>query len=149
MTPDPDWILDRAARELREQPEEPRWLDISSTIISRVRSTTRRTWPVEAVYPVVREGRSGDSLRVSDQVVRRAILGALTGIHGCQPIDISLYLDDHVCTGASIAVVGVYGSDLQAVGNDLAGIAIGVVSDVLGVALTRDDIDVSVDDIEV
>ncbi|AYJ47687.1 hypothetical protein [Rhodococcus sp. P1Y] len=149
MTPDPDSILDRAARELREQPEEPRWLDISSNILSKVRSTTRRTWPVDARYPVARDGRDADTLRVSDHVARRAVLGALTGVHGCQPIDISLYLDEHVCTGLSISVVGVYGSDLQVVGNDLAGIAIGVLGEVLGISLTRDDVDVRVDDIEV
>lgn len=149
MTPDPDSILDRAARGLREEPEEPRWVDISSTIISRVRSTTRRTWPVDAVFATSPEGRSGDSLRVSDHVVRRAVLRALTGVHGCQPTDISLYLDDHVCTGVSIAVVGVYGSDLQAVGNDLARIAIDVIAETFGISLTRDDIEVRVDDIEV
>lgn len=82
-------------------------------------------------------------------MVRTAILRALRGVHGCQPTDISLYLDEHTCTGLSLAVVGVYGSDLQAVGNDLAAIALDVVDDVLGVRLTRDDVDVRVDDIEV
>lgn len=149
MTPDPDSILDRAARELRDASEEPRWVDISSSIISKVRATTRRTWPVDASYPTAPVGREADSLRVSDQVVRRAVLGALTGVHGCQPTDISLYLDDHTCTGISVAVVGAYGSDLQAVGNDLARIAIGVVADTLGVALVRSVVDVRVDDIDV
>lgn len=124
-------------------------MDISSAIVSRVRSTARRTWPVDAEFPSTPSGREGDSLRVSDHVVRRAVLTALAGVHGCQPTDISLYLDDHVCTGASIAVVGVYGSDLQEVGNDLARIAIGVVDDILGVVLVREDVHVRVDDIEV
>ena len=137
MTPEPDGILERAARELREAPQEPRWVDISNTIISRVRATTRRTWPVDAAYPTAPPDRASDSLRVSDHVVRTAILRALSGVH------------EHVCTGLSVAVVGAYGEDLQAVGNELAAIAISVVHELLGVDLVRADIDVRVDDIEV
>lgn len=148
MTPDPDSILDRAARELRDEPQEPRWVDISSSIISKVRATTRRTWPVDARFPAA-SGRDADTLRVSDHVVRTAILRALRGVHGSQPIEISLHLDDHSCTGLFVAVVGAYGSDLQAVGDELARIAIGVVDDILGVELARADIDVRVDDIDV
>ncbi|MDJ0393672.1 hypothetical protein QMK17_10055 [Rhodococcus sp. G-MC3] len=149
MTTDSDSILARAARELKDAPAEPRWLDISSSIISKVRSTTRRTWPVDGAFPTSPSARDADTLRISDLVVRTAILRSLQGVRGSQPTDISLYLDDHVCTGLSISVVGVYGSDLQAVGNELAGIAIGIVADVLGIALTRDEVDVRVDDIEV
>lgn len=149
MTSDPDSILSRAARELKDAPEEPRWLDISSSIISRVRSTTRRSWPVDGQFPTAPPGRDSDTLRVSDLVVRTAILRSLQGVHGSQPTDISLYLDDHRCTGLSLTVVGAYGSDLQAVGDELATIALGVVEDWLGLALTRDDVDVRVDDIDV
>lgn len=149
MTPEPDGILERAARELREAPEEPRWVDISNTIVSRVRATTRRTWPVDAAYPTAPPNRASDSLRVSDHVVRTAILRALSGVHDSQPTDIALYLDEHVCTGLSVAVVGAYGKDLQAVGNELAAIAISVVRELLGVDLVRADIDVRVDDIAV
>lgn len=149
MTPDPDEILARAARELRDAPSEPRWVDISSSIISKVRATTRRTWPVDGTFPTSPPGREGDSLRISDHVVRTAILRELKGVHGSQPTEISLYLDDHTCTGMSLAVVGAYGSDLQLVGDELARIAIGVVADVLGLQLTRDDVDVRVDDIDV
>lgn len=149
MTPGPDSILDRAARELRAAPEEPRWVDISSSIISKVRATTRRTWPVDAEFPTSPKERDEDSLRISDHVVRTAILRELKGVHGSQPTEVALYLDDHTCTGMSLAVVGAYGSDLQAVGDELARIAIGVVADVLGLPLTRDDIDVRVDDIDV
>lgn len=149
MTPDEDPILARAARELREAPDEPRWVDISNTILSRVRATTRRTWPVDATYPTSPPARESDSLRISDHVVRTALLRALSGVSGSQPTDISLYLDDHACTGLFIAVVGAYGSDLQAVGDELASIAVGVIHDVLGVSIERADIDVRIDDIDV
>ena len=149
MTPEDDPILQRAAQELRQAPEEPRWVDISSTIVSRVRATTRRTWPVDAVFPTSPAERVSDSLRISDHVVRTAILRGLSGVRGSQPVDISLYLDDHACTGLFIAVVGVYGSDLQAVGDELASIAAAVVRETLGVSIERTDIDVRVDDIDV
>lgn len=149
MTPEDDPILQRAARELRQAPEEPRWVDISSTILSRVRATTRRTWPVDATFPTSPPERASDSLRISDHVVRTAILRALSGVSGSQPVDISLYLDDHACTGLFIAVVGAYGSDLQAVGDELASTAADVVREILGVSIERTDIDVRVDDIDV
>lgn len=149
MTPDPDSILARAAQELRDAPEEPRWVDISSAIISKVRTTTRRTWPVDAEFPTSAPGRDSDTLRISDHVVRTALLRALRGVYESQPTEISLYLDEHRCTGLSIAVVGAYGTELQVVGDELARIAIELVMDVLGVQLTRADIDVRVDDIDV
>ncbi len=68
---------------------------------------------------------------------------------GLQLTDISLYLDDHACTGLFIAVVGAYGSDPQAVDDELASIAAEKVRDVLGVSIARTDIDVRVDDIDV
>ncbi|OZC57872.1 hypothetical protein CH267_08035 [Rhodococcus sp. 06-621-2] len=150
MTSEPDdWVLQRAARELREAPEEPRWFDISNSIISKVRATTRRTWPVDARFPTAPEGRESDTLRVSDHVVRTAVLRALSGVHGCQPTEIAVHTDEHKCTGVSLSVVGAYDSDLQAVGNDLARIAMSIVAEILGVSLTRDDVDVHVDDIEI
>jgi hypothetical protein len=149
MTPEPDSVLARAARELREAPEESGWVDISSAILSKVRATTRRTWPIDASFPTAPPGRAGDTLRVSDQVVRTAVLRSLRGVHGSQPTGVELYVDDHTCTGLSLSVVGVYGSELQMVGDELAQIAIGVVRDHLGVDLARSDIDVRVDDIEV
>ena len=83
--------------------------------------------------------------------MRSAIRRALAGVHGAEPTKIDLYLDGHTCTGAHIDVVGVYGEDLQAVGDELAAISLGVLEELLGSptngALTRDDIDVRVQDI--
>lgn len=147
-----DPVLARAARSLQEAPADARWVDISDAIVSKVRATTRRTWPIDADYRTgaADTARAGDTLRVSDQVVRTAIRRALAGVHGGQPTAIDLYLDGHRCTGARIDIVGVYGDDLQAVGDELAGIALAVLRDVLGAGpqpLTRADIDVHVNDI--
>ncbi len=153
VTPDDfDPVLARAARSLQDAPAEARWIDISSSIVSRVRATTRRTWPIDAEFetPTTDVERQADTLRISDHVVRTAIRRALAGVHNAEPTAIDLYLDDHICTGAHIDVIGVYGEDLQAVGDELAIITLNVLQRVLGSPhrpLTRDDIDVRVHDI--
>ncbi|CAN5337910.1 hypothetical protein BH11ACT6_BH11ACT6_00100 [soil metagenome] len=147
-----DVVLVRAARSLQEVPVDPRWIDISDAIVSRVRATTRRTWPIDAQYSTPSAGfdRASDTVRVSDHVVRTTLRRALAGVHGAEPTEIDLYLDDHRCTGARINIVGVYGDDLQAVGDELAAIAVAVLAELLGpvpVPLTRADVDVHVNDI--
>lgn len=148
----PDPVLARAARSLREQPADASWIDISDSIISKIRATTRRTWPVDAEYPTAATNseREADTLRVSDHVVRAAIRRALAGVHGAEPTAVDLYLDGHTCTGARIEVVGTYGEDLQAVGDALAAIAASTISELLGPgnALARGQLDVHVHDID-
>ena len=153
MTPeDADPVLVRAARSLKEQPVDARWIDISDSIISRVRASTRRTWPVDAEFITAPtdSARSDDTLRISDHVVRSAVRRALAGVHGAEPTAVDLYLDGHTCTGAHIDIVGVYGDDLQAAGEHLAAIALATLNDMLGSVppLTRADIDVRVNDIK-
>ena len=153
MTPDgSDLVLARASRSLRDQPVDARWIDISESIISRVRTTTRRTWPVDAEYPTAATDpeRKADTLRVSDHVIRTAVRRALAGVHGAEPTAIDLYVDEHTCTGAHIDIVGVYGDDLQAVGDELAAIVLTTLTDLLGPVreLTRADVDVHVNDID-
>lgn len=153
MTPgESDPVLARAASSLKEVPVDPRWIDISDSILSKIRTTTRRTWPVEAEYATAATTpeRAGDTVRVSDHVVRTTLRRALAGVHGAEPTAIDLYLDGHRCTGVHITVVGVYGDDLQAAGDDLAVIALDVLHTVLGPtspALTRADVDVHVQDV--
>lgn len=152
MTPDDfDPVLARAAHSLKDQPVDARWIDISDSIISKVRATTRRTWPVDAEFPTaaIHPERKADTLRISDHIVRSAVRRALAGVHGAEPTAIQLYLDGHTCTGAYIDIVGVYGDDLQAAGDDLAAIAVATLNDLLGPAhpLTRTNIDVHVNDI--
>lgn len=149
---DSDPVLARAASSLRDQPVDAQWIDISESIIRRLRVTTRRTWPIDAEYPTTatEPDRSADTLRISDHVVRTAMRRALAGVRGAQPVAIDLYLDEHTCTGAFIDIVGLYGDDLQAVGDELAGIVLTTLAEVLGPVrhLTRDDIDVHVHDID-
>jgi hypothetical protein len=153
MTPgDAHSVLARAARSLRDQPVDAGWIDISDSIISKVRTTTRRTWPVDAEYVTAATDpeRKADTLRVSDHVVRTAVRRALAGVHGAEPTAIDLYLDEHACTGAYVDIVGVYGDDLQAVGDELAIIVVETLTELLGPVreLTRADIDVHVNDID-
>jgi hypothetical protein len=153
MTPgDSDPVLARAARSLKEAPVDPRWIDISDSILSKIRITTRRTWPIDAEYaaPAGDPERAADTLSVSDHVVRTTLRRALAGVHGAEPTAIDLYLDGHRCTGLHIAVVGVYGDDLQAVGDELAAIAVEVLHDILGPGsptLTHTAVDVYVEDV--
>ena len=152
LSPDDfDPVLDRAARSLQTNATEARWIDISDSIVSRVRATTRRTFPVTAEFPTPAtiSGRFADVLRISDLVVRNSIRRALVGVFGAEPTAVDLYLDGHTCVGAHIDVVGVYGHDLRAVGDELAAITLSVLDDVLGspLTLTRDDVDVRVHDI--
>jgi hypothetical protein len=147
-----DPVLDRAARSLKDQPVDARWIDISESIISKVRASARRSWPVDAEYTTAttKPERKADTLRISDRVVRTAIRRALAGVHGAEPTAVDLYLDDHTCVGARIDVVGTYGDDLQAIGDALADIALATLIDVLGPVreLTRADIDVHIHDIK-
>ena len=145
---EPNAVLARAATELREAPQEPNWVDISSSILAKVRNTTRRTWPIDSVFPAGSAADPRDSLRISDHIVKTTLRRALAGVHGAQPTEIDLHLDDHACIGLFIAVIGVYGDDLQAAGDELATIAIDVVTDLLGTGLDRGVVDVRVDDIE-
>ena len=150
---EPDAVLARAATELRDAPQEPNWVDISSSIIAKVRNTTRRTWPIDSAFPAgspfsTDTARSQDSLKISDRIVKTTLRRALAGVHGAQPTEIDLELDDHTCIGLAIAVIGVYGDDLQAAGDELATIAIDTVSDLLGVTLGREVVEIRVDDIE-
>ncbi|MCZ4517433.1 hypothetical protein O4220_02825 [Rhodococcus ruber] len=145
---EPDSVLARAATELRDAPQEPNWVDISASIITKVRNTTRRTWPIDSAFPSGSAAGPADSLRVSDHIVKTTLRRALADVHGAQPTEIDLDLDDHACTGLFVAVIGVYGDDLQAAGDELATIAIDTVSDLLGVTLGRDVVEIRVDDIE-
>lgn len=145
---EPDSVLARAATELRDAPQEPNWVDISASILTKVRNTTRRTWPIDGAFPAGSAARPTDTLRVSDHIVKTTLRRALADVHGAQPTEIDLDLDDHACTGLFVAVIGVYGDDLQAAGDELATIAIDTVSDLLGVTLGREVVEIRVDDIE-
>ncbi|NIL74831.1 MULTISPECIES: hypothetical protein [Nocardiaceae] len=134
MTPDEpdDALLARAAQELSAHDREPRWVDISSSVLAKVRATTRRTWPVDATYPAESVEQGHDTLRISDHIVRLTVRRALLGVHGADPIAVDLELDGHTCIGAAITVTGAYGTDLHAVGLDLGNLARTTLTDLLG-----------------
>ena len=152
MTPrDTDPLLARAARSLKDQPVDARWIDISESIISKVRATTRRTWPIDSQFhtTTTQPERTADTLQVSDHVLRTVIRRALTGVQGAEVTAIDLYLDKHTCTGVRVDVIGAYGEDLQAVGDMLAAIVVTTLDDLLGPAadLTRAGVDIHVHDL--
>jgi hypothetical protein len=142
-----DALLARAARELLAHDPEPRWLDISNSVLAKVRSTTRRTWPVDAAFPGEAVVDGSDTLRISDHVVRTTLRRALLGVHGAEPIAVELQLDGHTCIGAAITVAGAYGTDLHAVGRELADLAHSTLTELLGLPIADTDITVRFEDI--
>jgi hypothetical protein len=137
-----DEVLDRAARELRDE-EQPSWLDLSSRILSSVRDTTRRSWPLDARYPTP---DAGDTLRVSDIVVRLAVLRGVD-IPGCSVSSVDLQIDGHTCTGVAIGLTAEYGFDIQELARTVARLAADSVNTALGTELTAGDVDVNVWDV--
>ncbi|MGI8578678.1 MAG: hypothetical protein ACR2KG_12380 [Nocardioidaceae bacterium] len=119
-------VVARAAVAIREEPQ-PGWVDITSTVLTKVRAATRHSWPVRAAFGDAARGDSAvgcgsggrDSLHIADQVVVNAIRIALDPVPYCTPIAISLALDADICHGASVEVVSAYARDLIAVGDDV------------------------------
>ncbi|KAA0024732.1 hypothetical protein [Antrihabitans cavernicola] len=144
---DADDAIARAVREIRSAPEESNWIDISSSIISKISKTGRRSWPIDATFTAGAPDRSDDTLRIGDRLVRTALRRAVDGVHRCEVTAVDLYLDDHTCTGASVTVTGIYGDDLRAVGAELARTAAGALDDILGPAAAGRTIDITIDDI--
>lgn len=171
MTPEPadltqgSELLARSARALRES-DDPGWGEASQRVLAAVRGATRRSWPVDASFPDAAgtrpphdggdegheevDGRPGDRLRVSDQVVIAVLRQALEAVESCAPSRISLVLDDHECTGAEISLVAAYGTELHAAADRARALVLTALDDVLGPpAFSRRSavVDVSVDDV--
>lgn len=132
MTQEHDPVLGRAIENLRAAPTEPRWVDISSSVLSKIRATTRRTTPLDARFPTAPAEREHDTLRISDAVVTRAIRQALLRAGAIEISSIALYLDESICTGAEVSVTGTYGDDLRSLGSQFADAAVAVLDAVLG-----------------
>ncbi len=128
---EPDDVLARAAKELREH-DEPGWSQASGAVLRAVRDATRRSTPVESTWPagaLVVPGPSG-RLHVSDLVVVR------------------LRLEGRRCVGAEVQVVARYGTDLEAAARQVRTVVVGVLDDVLGDDARR-PVDMTVDDVVV
>ncbi|MGU3436650.1 hypothetical protein ACNHUS_26985 [Actinomycetes bacterium M1A6_2h] len=137
-----DEVLNRAAQELRDE-EQPSWLELSSRILSSVRDTTRRSWPLDARFPT---DQRGDTLRVSDVVVRLEVVRGVD-IPGCSVSSVDLQIDGHTCTGASIDMTAEYGFDIQELARTVARLAAESIDRALGTELTAGDVDVNVVDV--
>lgn len=113
-TPDP---LERARRQLREDEEQPQWLDLSDAIMARVRGIS---WPAARILTVDAEGQDlrdehGSRTYVSGRVVRDALRRALTTAT-VEPRDIELDVEDDLLVHLDLELVATYAQDLQQVG---------------------------------
>lgn len=150
LTPDPDRddVLDRAARELREQPE-PGWFELTSRVTAAVSTTVRHGVPLRVSLGDITDPAE-DVVHVSDRVVVDAVRRALADLDGCQPRRIHLRIDDDTCSGVSLDLLGGYGTELLALAERAREVTLAVLRDVLGPNhddVTRDDIDVHISDL--
>lgn len=149
MALEPSDPLERATRALRqdeEEAQEPRWLELSESIMTRVRGIS---WPAARVLASDPEGRSdrdtqGSRTYVSSRVVRDALRRALTTSQ-VEPKDIDLrVVDDHL-QRLDLELVATYAQDLQEVGHWARGEALRVLDEQLGPLPDLDpDADVSI-----
>lgn len=121
-------MLSRSARALRES-TDPGWDQASQRVLAAVRSATRRSWPVDATFP---SPDGDDRLSISDQVVISLLRRALEAVASCAPSRITLQLEEHECTGATVSVVAAYGTDLRAAAAEVRDVVLDTLEDVLG-----------------
>ncbi len=145
--------LARAARQARDAPE-PGWVQISDAVLAKVRATSRRTTPIAAstsdLPPTGESPREGESTHISDHVIATHLNRAITAAHPCALADVVLSLDGDQFLGASVHVVGAYGADLHALGEQVRGTATTVLRELLGPhhpPLTIEQVHVRVSDI--
>lgn len=152
-------MLARSTRALREA-HDPGWDQASHKVLAAVRAATRRSWPVDATFPddsaVDGPGtsptppRGRDRLSVSDQVVISFLRRALERVPSCAPSRISLQLDGHACTGATVSVVAAYGTDLRAAADEVREVVLTALEDLLGPPTFEQrtaSVDIAVDDV--
>lgn len=152
MTPEPEDLspgsamLDRSIRALREA-HDPGWDQASQRVLAAVRAATRRSWPVDATFPVP---NGADRLSISDQVVISTLRRALDSVESCAPSRISLLLDGHECTGATVSLVAAYGTDLRQAADEARRAVLAALEEVLGPPAFEQrtaSVDIAVDDV--
>jgi hypothetical protein len=128
-TPD---ALARATSVLRDEPE-PGWIEVSQSVMSRVRTLVT---PASAVIAFDDEGSAehgsrGSVVRVSGRILAPRLRDAVdTPTRAADSVDVEV-VDDR-CAAIRIAVVCRYGLDLQAEGRDVRARAAAVVHELLG-----------------
>lgn len=145
---EPDDVLARAARELREEPEAG-WDDVAGSLLSAVRRTARRSVPVHA-RPLDADERAGHRLTVADTALVRLAALAVSEVPGVAPARVRLDLDARECRGARVHLVARYGTDLDAASARVRQLVGAVLEDVLGPVPDGDParvVDVAVDDV--
>ncbi|MGB6181318.1 MAG: hypothetical protein WBF79_08765 [Rhodococcus sp. (in: high G+C Gram-positive bacteria)] len=142
---DPDPLMDRAARELREE-ETPSWAKASTAIMSALRATTRRTRMLDASFPDDGSTSAGDSLLVADQVVKLGIVRASADLP-CTIRGIDLDIDERDVTGLTLEIAVTYGEDMRALALAVADRAAASVNSDLGDTVGERDVSVSIVDV--
>lgn len=107
--------LDRALQAAREETPEG-WVEISQSVMSRVRALISPSKPVLTFTEGGDETRDSDGSRtyVSSRVVVAVLRRLLQGSTTHAPDRIDLDVDDARLVGVRVAVVGTYGIDLRA-----------------------------------
>ncbi|MFW0872637.1 hypothetical protein [Rhodococcoides corynebacterioides] len=137
-----DPILDRAARELRDE-ETPSWVTVSAAILETLRRTTRRTTPIDAAFP---SEAAGDTLRIGDHVVRLAVLRALGGLP-CRVRAVELDVEGRRLTGASLDIAIPYLQDLDDLVAAIETRVVDALAEVAGIPLSPADVRIHVVDV--
>ncbi|MDV7196429.1 hypothetical protein R4172_02485 [Rhodococcus kroppenstedtii] len=137
-----DPILDRAARELRDE-ETPSWVTVSAAILETLRRTTRRTTPIDAAFP---SEAAGDTLRIGDHVVRLAVLRALGGLPS-RVRAVKLDVDGRRLIGASLDIAIPYLQDLDDLVVAIETRVVDALAEVVGVRVSPSNVRIHVVDV--
>ncbi|WP_173008548.1 hypothetical protein [Mycolicibacterium sp. P1-18] len=144
LPPDP---LFRAIEFLRAAPE-PGWDAIAGRVISSIRTTSRPGGHPLAAQPP--RGMAGAGrIFVSDHVLRSTLAVELRQRYLCAPTRITFDVDDRTTTlrGVHVELTGSYGTDLRQLADHIRSTTLDVVADLLGDALGRQPVDVTVTDV--
>lgn len=128
-------LLARATTELREAPEKaPTWQDVSETVVSALRSVTRRsTWVTAGLGPRGDAAAVTDTMTISDQALAVLVRRALRTLEGGAPSALTVHADDAGrCTGLDVEVVAAYGQDLRGLVAEVGRRCAAVLLDALG-----------------
>lgn len=124
--------LDSATQAIRED-ESPEWVEVSKSVISRVRSVVRpaATATAFAADGAAEHGDRGSTLHVSERVLTPRLRSVIdTSTRATDSIDVTVTGDR--CSAIRIGLVCVYGSDLQAEGTEVRAAVAEVLTDILG-----------------
>lgn len=129
VTPPPADV-DEAARRLGES-VDPGWTAVRATVITAVRRTARRSWPVAADVGDL-PGAGAGPVHVVDQVLRAALARGVAADQACSVQWARLDVEGTRLRGVRLGVVAGYGPDLNAMSAEVRLSARRVLADLLG-----------------